>query len=187
MTQSEVLKLVTGVLSAYVRFGQVVATSVVSGGIRATLGLQGPDGDVDQQELWGTAGFLARPPAGAEVMAFSRGGEAIVFATKARTFEVDLESGEVAMYNLTGSQTVLKIDADGNVSVTLAASAKMTVTAPSGTPSPVVTKADFDAWRTAEFVPHIHTGVTTGPGLTGVPQPAAPPVVVNGSPVLEVD
>lgn len=189
MNHSRILDIVRGALATTWRIGSIVKTELVDGtGLRVDVDLQGPGGAVGRQEVWGTAGFAARPPASAEIIGWSHGDGVIVIATKSRTHEVAIQDGEVAMYNLGDptKQTVLKIDADGNVQLDLATGAKMTATRPGGAAQRVATVSDVEAlWDLLTgWTVVLQDGGGALQTAAVIAQAAASPI---GSPALEAD
>ncbi len=66
-------------------------------------------------EVWQHYGFVSRPLAGAEGLAFVRGGTAFLVADDDRRYRVAIEDGEVALYSDEG--TVVKIGRGKKVQV----------------------------------------------------------------------
>ena len=54
-------------------------------------------------EMWQHYGFVSRPLAGAEGLAFVRGGTAFLVADDDRRYRVEIENGEVALYSDEGT------------------------------------------------------------------------------------
>jgi phage baseplate assembly protein V len=140
-----------------------VSRAVVSM-VKDSLGLQGVQftglvDEVDDAEHMQPGGLTHVPLAGAEGLFLSVGGNrgdgVVLCASNRRYRPKNLAAGETAIYNASATtQTVVKIDANGNVAVTLATGAALAV---NGGTQPVL--------RGAVFVPALSTFVAAASTL----------------------
>ncbi|HVB67988.1 MAG TPA: phage baseplate assembly protein [Acetobacteraceae bacterium] len=121
-------------------------------------------------------GFSAAPPAGSNAVVVSLGGEAtttIVIATgNAGSRPKNLTAGQVAVYDASGS--ILTLTGDGNATLklsnasgTLALTGNLTVTGDITDHSQDGTGKSMKVMRAFDDQ-HVHGGVTTGSGNTGI-------------------
>lgn len=138
-------------------------------------------------EVFGALGIQARPASTSktEAIAASVGGRAdgqVIVATRdeataaaARSAVGGLDAGDALVHSLTSSPLVVHLDASaGTVEVRSAGGAAVSL----------ATLADLEALR-AYVADHIHTGVTTGGGVSGSPPPLPPLPTPTGTTVLK--
>lgn len=129
-------------------------------------GLAGEDKEgIDRVQQYGHS---SNPPGVTEAVLLCVGGDRdnmICIATDSRaTRKKNLAPGESALYNgLTGAFMLL--NAAGEAILDAVTLVKL---GGAGAVDPVIRKSDFDAWVITHNA-HIHTGVTTGLGVTGTP------------------
>jgi hypothetical protein len=157
----------------------ITATAnAASTSVRADLEIDGTN-DPDGQEVWAQACLQFRPPADTEAIVWRRGDEAIVMATKNRTYEIGLSDGEVVLTAMVTNPVSVKLTAAGAVEV-----------GKGGTLTKVTTltevKTAIDAIQVV-LDAHVHSGVTTGAGSSGPLVTPVGPRTLVGSPVLKAD
>lgn len=131
-------------------------------------------GDEEEQrttELWHAPGISSAPTNGdrAIVLPIGRGSFKVAIATRNHRIEVEPGEGETIIYstNATGDtvQSTIKLDASGNID--LNGDGKRLVTYGELNTALQSFKTSIDSSIASAIVGHTHSGVTTGPGVSG--------------------
>ncbi len=176
---------------------RAIIQSVIEGAIKRFTASGRPDETITNREYFQHYGFTSRPLAGAEAVIIHEGNHIIMVASDDRRYRIGLDAGEVCLYTDEGdhirfkrgkeiyikSGNKLKADITNTVEIntitatinaqtaTVNATTKCQVNSPeinlSGDRAGLRRFID-DRFREL-FNAHVHSGVTTGSGNTGVP------------------